>query len=132
MKRLIGAAAALTLGLAAPLAVSVLPASASTVHTVHAGQVSAAQAHPKNDPSLGFDLFYSGGFELPIACVRGSNGDLTNPDPVSAINNCNVRVWLNENPDGTGYNFCISPGDTVNIHRSFFEVSITGNTTRCP
>ena len=119
MKRLIGAAAALVLGLAAPLAVSVPPASAAQVHSV-------------TDPSLGFDLFYPNGDELPIPCERGTNWQLSNNNEDAATNNCNVRVWLNENLNGTGYNFCISPGDAVNIHRTFFEVSVTGNTSRCP
>lgn len=133
MKRLIGAAAALVLGLAAPLAVSVLPASASAVHTVHAAQASAAQAHSVTDPSLGFDLHYPvTGNELRIPCVRGTNTPISPNNPDEATNNCNVRVWLNQNPNGTGYNFCISPGDTVNINRTFSEVSITGNTSRCP
>jgi hypothetical protein len=118
MKRLIGTAAALVLGLAAPLAMSALPAS-------------AAQAHSITNPSLGFDLFYPNG-ALAIPCERGTTWDLSRNNEDAATNNCNVRVWLNENPNGTGYNFCISPGDTVNIHRTFSEVSITGNTSRCP
>lgn len=132
MKRLIGSAAALVLGSAAPLAMSVLPASASTVHTTHAAHASAAQAHSVTDPSLGFDVFYPNGSSIAKACVRGTTGVLPNNNEDAAINNCNVRVWLNQNPDGTGYNFCISPGDTVNINRTFWEVSVTGNTSRCP
>jgi len=52
--------------------------------------------------------------------------------PLQVINGCNVRVWLSQYSDGTGYKLCISPGDgPINIYRPYRNIGVSTNSSRC-
>jgi hypothetical protein len=47
------------------------------------------------------------------------------------VNNCDVRVWLYENPDGTGYSRCIDPGATIFSNREYILLKIGTSINIC-
>lgn len=48
-----------------------------------------------------------------------------------ARNNCNVRVWLHLNANGTGRALCIRPHSTAIIRRPYRQIWISRNTASC-
>lgn len=50
-----------------------------------------------------------GGGYLPYACHHGQSYGPFPDTQYKWVNNCDVRVWLYQNLDGSGYNFCVSP-----------------------
>jgi hypothetical protein len=48
------------------------------------------------------------------------------------INGCNVRVWLAEYSNGTGYTLCLSPySGQVPIYRSYEDIGVSTNGSSC-
>jgi hypothetical protein len=78
----------------------------------------------------------------PYYCHDGDHYNLWNGSDSryyqvdTVTNTCNVRIWLHENPDGSGNAYCISPNTTVGIYPGqvgpFYEqFQISGNQAPC-
>jgi hypothetical protein len=90
-------------------------ASAATSHPA----VSVAQTHqaePATTPSGTFYYAYPCTYGFcynPINCIAGNYAALANmargTQGSFVLNDCNVRVWLHQYSNGTGYSLCLSP-----------------------
>jgi hypothetical protein len=69
------------------------------------------------------------------ACNGGADYHLPSSLPgviFSVWDNCNVRVWLHENSNGSGYGFCISPHRTFDVPFLVYrQLQVTVNTAAC-
>jgi hypothetical protein len=112
-------------------------ASATPSHpTSHATQLYGA--HPDTTPSGLFEVSdsYYGNDNVFLKCKAGNQSApsiLSSPNPgdTSVENYCNVRVWLAQYSNGTGYKLCVSPGYFVTIYRSYRDVGISTNGSNC-
>jgi hypothetical protein len=70
-----------------------------------------------------------------VVCNAGTTHQI--PLPVMAnnqgsLNQCEDRVWLHQNPDGSGYALCINPGSATGpFHRTYQQLLISNNTANC-
>lgn len=130
------------LPLAALLLLPGLQAAAADAATTHPAAL-VAQAHqalPATTPSGLFQVSdpYYGNDNQFVSCSTAGNhtapSNLYNLTPGSTyvVNDCNVRVWLSQNSNGSGYKFCVSPGDgPINIYRPYHSVGVSTNGSRC-
>jgi hypothetical protein len=109
---------------------SALPASAAAIN---AGQSSVVQS-PAPEISnflLYIDTLPPGGDE-PYPCNHGTstviNGSL---EDGHVQNNCDVRVWMYQNTNETGYNICVNPKTGEDINRTYYSIYISTNTAKC-
>jgi hypothetical protein len=101
----------------------------------------AHQAKPDTTPSGTFYVFFPtdppGGY-VYTNCTAGNHptpGQLQVPPLGTYVENyCNVRVWLAEYSNGTGYELCISPNGNsgqVYIYRSYRDMGVSTNGSNC-
>jgi hypothetical protein len=99
------------------------------------------QAQPDTTPSGTFTYAYpaSIGYAYDyISCTAGNHAAPVNmregtPDSW-VLNGCNVRVWLAQNANGTGYELCLSPnaGTTrVFLSKSYADLAVSTNAAAC-
>jgi hypothetical protein len=95
-------------------------------------------AHPDTTPSGQFEVgdpYYGNDFWF-MNCTAGNHSappHLSSPTPGSTFvhSYCNVRVWLAQYSNGTGYKLCVSPGDFVIIYRSYRDIGVSTNGSHC-
>jgi hypothetical protein len=83
-----------------------------------------------NDVRIYYNTLPPDGY-APYPCDHGHVYQGIVAPQYKVVNNCDVRVWLYENPDGTGYNRCISPGDTIFPNREYLRLKIGTSTNIC-
>jgi len=67
----------------------------------------------------------AGNYQSPIWLYYGYQ-------PENVLNGCNVRVWLAEYSNGTGYTLCLSPySNTVPIYRPYEDIGVSTNGSSC-
>lgn len=54
-----------------------------------------------------------GSANVSYACKAGATYSYYGEDAARVSNGCDVRVWVNENANGSGPNYCINPGATA-------------------
>ncbi|HEY2237496.1 MAG TPA: hypothetical protein VGI21_01840 [Streptosporangiaceae bacterium] len=130
------------LPLAAFLLLPELQAATAAAATTHPAALvaQAQQALPATTPSGLFQVSdpYYGNDNQFVSCRTAGNhtapSNLYNLTPGSTyvVNDCNARVWLYQNSNGSGYKFCVSPGDgPINIYRPYHLVGVSTNGSRC-
>ncbi len=130
-----------SLGLVLGLQVAgVSPARAVTAHPAASGaqlHQALAATTPSGD-GFWWGAPVSGGVWLDHQpCAAGNySTDFALSDPAKGAwvtNDCNVRVWLHQYSNGTGYNLCISPSPsaTVFIYRSYQNIYVSTNGANC-
>ena len=115
-------------------------ASAATSHPA----ISFAQTHqaqPDTTPSGTFTYAWpcTYGFCYDyIGCTAGNHSAPANMQAGTqdswVLNGCNVRVWLSQYANGTGYKLCLSPnaGTTrVFLYKSYADLAVSTNSAAC-
>lgn len=55
-----------------------------------------------------------------------------NDYPDLVRNNCNTRLWLHENLDGSGLSFCLSPNSSqIHLYRTWRQFYLSTNHEQC-
>lgn len=130
------------LPLAALLLLPGLQAAAADAATTHPADLVARahQALPATTPSGLFQAsdLSEGNNNQFVSCstagnhIAPSNLYKLNAGSSYVMNGCNVRVWLAQNSDGSGYEFCVSPGDgPIYIYRPYHSVGVSTNGSPC-
>lgn len=105
--------------------------------TAHATASTAGLSAPSSATTKvrDFLLYYNTmppGGHFTYACHGGATHIIPAfLDLLSGHNNCSVRVWLHQNPDGSGRALCIRPHSVAQIRRMYRQVQITNNTKSC-
>ena len=115
-------------------------ASATTSHPA----VPAAQTHqaqPNTTPSGTFHYAYPCTYGFCYNSINCTAGNHAAPANLRAgtqdsfvLNDCNVRVWLAQYSNGTGYKLCLSPNAgtiRVWIYRAYADVGVSTNGSHC-
>jgi len=74
------------------------------------------------------------GGNIKVACNGGATHTVSAGaalEELSGRNNCSVRVWLHQNPDGSGRALCIRPHSLATLKRAYRQIQITHNTATC-
>lgn len=69
-----------------------------------------------------------------VPCHHGTTGRIPFPedhDISSVQNNCDVRMWLHQYADGTGYGVCIRANSQALIDRLYRQWQVTTNSSSC-
>ena len=114
-------------------------ANAATSHSA-ARAAEGLQAVPAVTPTGQFNTYYYNC--IPSTCVSTLRCTAGNHQPSSwlslglqplkVLSGCNVRVWLSQYSNGTGYKLCISPFDgPINIYRPYRDIGVSTNPNRC-
>jgi hypothetical protein len=107
-----------------------LGVSIVTMSALGAILVFSTPALAVNNVRAYYDTMPLGGY-YPYACYHGHSYQGI-PDSTYRIdNNCDVRVWLYQNLDGSGYNFCVSPGTSFHPNRQYERLWISENSSNC-
>ena len=125
------------------LGLQLMGMSAAGAATSHPA-VPVAQTHQAQ-----LDTTPSGTFYYAYPCTYGfcynsincTAGNHTAPGNLRAgtqgsfvLNDCNVRVWLAQYSNGTGYKLCLSPNAgtiRVWIYRAYADVGVSTNGSHC-
>jgi hypothetical protein len=115
-------------------------ADAATSHPA-APIAQTHQSQPATTPSGTFTYAYPCTYGFCYNYINCTAGNHTAPANMRAgtqdafvLNGCNVRVWLSQYSNGTGYNLCLSPnaGTTrVWLYRAFADVGVSTNSAHC-
>lgn len=127
MRKLRLYSAAATAGACVAISLSAAPAFAGT----------ASAAAPQNTCGSEVCLYnnYSGNVTWTLSCVPATN--LSFGIPVDEIkNNCDTRVWLHQHPNGSGSNYCVSPGASATFRGTAWErypgnIQVSSNPNAC-
>ena len=92
--------------------------------------VTALPASASNDVRIYTNTMPAGGYDS-YACTWGKPYKAIADPAYSIVNNCSVRIWLYQYSDGTGYNYCVSPGATLDPNRLYIRMWISYNTSNC-
>jgi hypothetical protein len=144
--RAVGTAGKVILALAALgllLSMQVTGISAASAATSHqaAPVAQSHQAQPAITPSGTFHYAYPCTYGFcynSINCTAGNHAAPANmkrgTQDSFVLNDCNVRVWLAQYSNGTGYTLCLSPNaGTVRVwlYRAFADVGVSTNGSHC-
>jgi hypothetical protein len=105
----------------------------TTAKVARSSAASSSTAQSVNHFLLYYNTEPPGG-HLSYACHGGATHvvpALIAMDELAGRNNCSVRVWLHQNPDGSGRALCIRPHSVAKIQRVYRQVQITNNTKSC-
>jgi hypothetical protein len=104
---------------------------ALTLGIIGAYAFSPAPAYAVNNAWI-WENGLSGPFHENFECVQGNSYNPADPtQEYGATNNCDVRIWLYQNPGGSGYNLCVSPGQYKALNRIYARLWISSNTSPC-
>jgi hypothetical protein len=69
----------------------------------------------------------------PIYCVANTGYSIDQPANILDVyNKCDVRIFLHEDANGSGYNVCINPGQDLPVYRKVYrQLQVTNNHNRC-
>src|SRR5438132_423556 len=70
-------------------------------------QASSSSAKAVPDAAVNAILYFHYGGSFSYPCTRGSTYSV-NAIVIHVLNECGVRVWLHQNSNNTGVNFCVS------------------------